>query len=313
MNSSAASKRGGKRRNSTSAGERSAARLIDERIKSLRGAAPGRWRGEMLARVRSLIRQAVPTVVEEWKWSVPVWSCADGGGIICTGEAYKTAVKLTFPRGASLPDPSGLFNSSLTGGTRRAIDLHEGDKIDAAAFKALVRAGAAPREQRAPAKAGSGKPAAKARKAVSASSRSRVVTKPRLLSGGNPQIAKGDGDAPVQAYIEAVPGWKRGIAVRLDALIERAVPGVRKAVKWNSPFYGVAGQGWFVSFHCFTKYVKVGFFNGALLKPPPPGESKQKGVRYLDIHEGDWGASFDEAQLADWVQQAARLPGWSGA
>ena len=127
-----------------------------------------------------------------------------------------------------------------------------------------------------------------------------------LLSGGNPQIAKAEGDAPVQAYIAAMPGWKSEVGRRLDAVIERTVPGVRKAVKWNSPFYGVEGDGWFLSYHCFTKYVKVAFFRGASLDPPPPGESKQKDVRYLDIHEDD---RLDEAQFAAWVEQASRLPG----
>ena len=134
--------------------------------------------------------------------------------------------------------------------------------------------------------------------------------KPTLLSGGNPQIAKADGDAPVQAYITAMPGWKRDVGRCLDALITRTVPGVRKAVKWNSPFYGMEGQGWFLSFHCFTRYVKVTFFRGVSLRPVPPGESKQKDVRYLDIHEDD---PIDEARLAAWVKQASRLPGWGGA
>jgi hypothetical protein len=133
----------------------------------------------------------------------------------------------------------------------------------------------------------------------------QVTTKRVLLSGGNPQIAKGDGDAPVQAYIAAMPGWKRDVGRRLDALIVRTVPGVRKTVKWNSPFYGVEGQGWFLGIHCFAKYVKVAFFRGASLRPIPPGESKQKEVRYLDIHEDD---ELDEAQLAAWVKQATLLP-----
>ena len=133
-----------------------------------------------------------------------------------------------------------------------------------------------------------------------------VAAKPTLLSGGNPQIAKGYGDAPVQAYIAAMPGWKSDVGRRLDALIVRTVPGVRKAVKWNSPFYGVEGEGWFLSFHCFTKYIKVAFFRGASLRPVPPGESKQKDVRYLDIHEDD---QLDEAQFAAWVKQASQLPG----
>jgi hypothetical protein len=128
-----------------------------------------------------------------------------------------------------------------------------------------------------------------------------------LLSGGNPQIAKADGDAPVQAYIAAMPGWKRDLGKRLDALIVRTVPSVHKAVKWNSPFYGVEGQGWFLSFHVFTRYVKVTFFKGAALRPVPPGASKHEEVRYLDIREDD---ELDEAQMADWVKQAAALPGW---
>jgi hypothetical protein len=131
---------------------------------------------------------------------------------------------------------------------------------------------------------------------------------PRLLSGGNPQIAKADGDAPVQAYIEAMPGWKRDVGSYLDRLIVRTVPDVRKAVKWNSPFYGVDGQGWFLNFHCFTRYVKVAFFRGASLDPPPPGRSKDENVRYLDIHEDD---HLDEARVAGWIRQAAALPGWS--
>jgi hypothetical protein len=128
-----------------------------------------------------------------------------------------------------------------------------------------------------------------------------------LLSGGNPQIAKADGDAPVQAYIAAMPGWKRGLGKHLDALIVRSVKNVRKAVKWNSPFYGVADQGFFLSFHVFDRYVKVAFVRGASLRPLPPGKSKQKEVRYLDIHEDE---QFDEAQFASWVKQAAALPGW---
>lgn len=129
---------------------------------------------------------------------------------------------------------------------------------------------------------------------------------PVPLSGGNPQIAKGYGDAPVQAYIAAMPGWKRELGIRLDALIEDAVPGVQKAVKWNSPFYGVEGEGWFASYHCFAKYVKVAFFRGTSLKPEPPGKSKQKEVRYLDIYEDD---ALDEVRLASWVKQASELPG----
>jgi hypothetical protein len=129
---------------------------------------------------------------------------------------------------------------------------------------------------------------------------------PKLLSGGNPQIAKAHGDAPVQAYIAAMPGWKSAVGHKLDALITRTVPGVHKAVKYNSPLYGIEGQGWFLSLHIFTKYVKVAFFRGASLRPVPPGQSKQKDVRYLDIHEDD---KLDKAQFTEWVKQASKLPG----
>src|SRR5688572_25966220 len=137
------------------------------------------------------------------------------------------------------------------------------------------------------------------------SSRSRPKAEPRLLSGGNPQVAKGYGDAPVQAYIAAMPGWKRDVGKRLDALIERNVPNVHKAVKWNSPLYGIEGNGWFLGVHVFTNYVKVAFFRGTSLRPPPPGESKHKHVRYVDLREGE----LDEAQMTTWVKQAAALPG----
>ena len=128
---------------------------------------------------------------------------------------------------------------------------------------------------------------------------------PKLLSGGNPQIAKADGDAPVQAYIKAMPGWKRDIGRRLDALVVHTVPDVRKAVKWNSPFYGIEGQGWFLSFHTFTNYVKVTFFQGTSLRPVPPGGNAED-ARWVDVREDD----LDEAQMAKWVKQAAAIPGW---
>jgi hypothetical protein len=134
----------------------------------------------------------------------------------------------------------------------------------------------------------------------------KAANQPKLLSGGNPQIPKGEGDAPVQAYIEAMPGWKRDLGRRIDALIVAASPNVHKAVKWNSPFYGVEGDGWFLNFHCFTKYVKVAFFRGKLLDPIPPGASKSGDTRYLDIREDE---QFDEAQFTDWVRQATTLPG----
>ena len=129
-----------------------------------------------------------------------------------------------------------------------------------------------------------------------------------LLSGGNPQIPKGDGDAPVQAYIAAMPGWKSEVGRRIDNLVVGAVPDVRKAVRWNSPFYGIEGQGWFLSCHVFTRYVKVTFFQGASLQPPPPGSGKDKDSRWIDIHEDE----LDEEQLTAWVRQAAAIPGWPG-
>ncbi|MDP1919506.1 MAG: DUF1801 domain-containing protein [Myxococcales bacterium] len=135
----------------------------------------------------------------------------------------------------------------------------------------------------------------------------KATKKVKLLSGGNPQIAKGYGDEPVQAYIGALPEWKRDLAARLDALIVRSVPSVRKAVKWNSPLYGLDGKSWFLGLHVFTKYVKVAFFRGSSLRPLPPGESKSPDTRYLDLREDE---PLDEAQLVAWVKQAAALPGW---
>jgi hypothetical protein len=149
------------------------------------------------------------------------------------------------------------------------------------------------------------KSATKSKSSPKAGAKAKPAEKVVLLSGGNPRIAKADGDAPVQAYIAAMPGWKRDIGKRLDALIVRNVPNVRKAVKWNSPFYGIEGRGWFLSFHVFTHYVKVTFFRGTSLRPVPPG-GKGKDARWIDIHEDD----LDEAQMATWVKQAAALPGW---
>ena len=140
----------------------------------------------------------------------------------------------------------------------------------------------------------------------SAKARRKPAAKPVRLAGGNPHIPMADGDAPVQAYIAAMPDWKRDVGRRLDALIVRTVPGVAKAVKWNSPFYGIDDKSWFLSFHCFTKHVKVAFFRGALLRPVPPGESKSKDTRYFHIHEDD---RLDEEQFVSWVKQASQLPG----
>ena len=151
-----------------------------------------------------------------------------------------------------------------------------------------------------------GKTSKKSAEVAKKAAAKRVAAKPTLLAGGNPQIAKADGDAPVQAYIAAMPGWKSDVGRRLDALIVRTVPGVCKAVRWNTPFYGIEGQGWFLGFHCLTKYVKVAFFRGTSLRPVPPGESKQKEVRYLDIHEDD---QLDEELVASWIRQASELPG----
>ncbi len=272
-----------KRADSTDATATDASRLIDQRIADL-----GPWRGPVLARMRALIREADPEVTEEWKWENPVWS---HDGILCTGEAYAKTVKLTFAKGASLPDPKGVFNSSLEGNTRRAIDLREGDEVDAAAFKALVKAAVLHNRQ--------------SRDAKPAAAKTKPAQKVTLLSGGNPQIPKGDGDAPVQAYIAAMPEWKRDLGRRLDALIERAVPGVQKAVKWNTPFYGLDGRTWFVSFHVFAKYLKVTFFRGQSLKPVPPEPSKVADTRYVHLTPDN----FDEALLTSWVEQAAALPG----
>ena len=151
------------------------------------------------------------------------------------------------------------------------------------------------------------KPKKKSAKVARKGAARRVAAKPTLLAGGNPRIAKADGDAPVQAYIAAMPGWKSDVGRRLDALIVRTSPGVRKAVKWNSPFYGVEGQGWFLGIHCFTRYIKVAFFHGASLRPMPPVESKDKNTRYFHIHEDD---QLDEELLATWIRQASELPGW---
>src|SRR6478672_2049994 len=160
------------------------------------------------------------------------------------------------------------------------------------------------------------KPPAKAKTTANAGTKAKPIKLRRgekvavVLAGGNPRIAKADGDAPVQAYIAGMPGWKRDLGKRLDALIVRNVPNVRKAVKWNSPFYGIEGQGWFLGLHTFTRYVKVAFFRGASLRPLPPGPSKDKDTRYIDIHEGD---ELDEAQMANWVKQAAALSGFLGS
>jgi len=264
--------------------------LIDARIEEL-----GDWRGALLGRIRAIVKRADPEAVEEWKWrGVPVWS---HDGILFTGETYKAVVKLTFARGASIADPAKLFNASLEGNTRRAIDFHEGDKVNEKALTALIRAAVALNQSKAKPKA--------APKTTTKTMKARTKA-PRLLSGGNPQIAKADGDAPVRAYIAALPGWKRSLAERVDALVARTVPGVAKAGKGNSPFYGVEGQGWFLGVHAFNRYLKLTFFRGTSLTPQPPVGSKSGGVRYLHLGEDD---AFPR-ELTAWIEQAARLPGW---
>lgn len=309
-------------------------------------AAAADWRVATLERVRQLIREADPEIVEERKWKkatnpegVPTWS---HGGIVCTGETYKDVVKLTFARGAALDDPHGLFNASLDGNARRAIDLREGEQWNAKAFKALIKAAVAenlrsqaPHASAAKTTASKSlasrtalpknamkKSAPKKSAAAKSSSTRSAASKPSsmktavdrngkkvtLLSGGNPQIAKADGDAPVQAYIDALQDWKHDVCKRIDELIVKAAPQVRKAVRWNSPFYGIEGQGWFASYHVFTRYVKLTFFRGASLKPVPPGAGKDADGRWIDIHEDD---ELDEAQLLSWIKQAAAIPGWN--
>ncbi|MDE0234730.1 MAG: DUF1801 domain-containing protein [bacterium] len=253
----------------------SASRKIDERIAELDD-----WRGERLSEIRRIIREADPELVEGWKWmGTPTWSRS---GVVAVADALKGRVKVTFAHGAELADPKKLFNAGLDGSTRRAIDLFEGDEIDVAAFQALVREAVA--------------------------YNTTGPAEPVLLSGGNPQIAKADGDAPVQAYIAAMPGWKSEVGRRLDELIEHTVPDVRKAVRWNSPFYGIEGEGWFLNVHVFTRHVKVTFFQGASLDPPPPLSGKDPDSRWVNIREG----GFEEAQLEKWIRQAAAIPGWHG-
>ncbi len=251
-----------------------ASRKIDEKIAEL-----GDWRGERLSEVRRLVLEADPEAVEEWKWqNSAVWS---HDGVVAAAKATRDKVRVTFAQGASLPDPGRLFNANLDGDTMRTIAILEGDAIDGAALQALVR------------------------EAV-AWNTSRDGTAPVLLSGGNPQVPKGDGDAPVQAYIAAMPGWKSDVGRRLDDLIARIVPDVRKAVRWNSPFYGIEGMGFFLNVHIFTRHVRVTFFRGASLVPEPPGRSKDPDSRHVDVHEGE----LDEAQMVAWVRQAAAIPGW---
>ena len=269
------------------------------------------WRGDCLAGIRKLIHEVDPEVVEDWKWmGTPCWS---HDGMYVIANPHKDKVKLTFFHGAQLPDPKKLFNAGLGGGKWRAIDIREGDKVNKSALKALLRAAVkynatheVPKSKGSRESMPKKKAAKKQATPAMKSARKKATAKPRLLSGGNPQIAMGDGDAPVQAYIAATPGWKRDACRRLDEIITRTIPSVRKAVKWNSPFYGTE-RGWFLAFHCFTKYIKVNFFRGSSLDPMPPVGSKDGNARYLHIGEGE---PIDEALVASWVRQAAALPGW---
>lgn len=263
------------RKSATAPRKSGASKKIDERIASLDD-----WRGERLKEIRRIIHEADPDVVEEWKWQAsPTWS---HDGVFAVADARKRNVKLTFAHGAALPDPQKLFNSTVDGNTWRAIEFDEADELDAAALKDMVRAAVA----------------------YNAAGPQRPV----ILAGGNPQIARGDGDGPVQAYIDAMPEWKRDIGRRLDALIIKAVPNVRKAVRWNSPFYGTEEHGWFLNLHVLSRNVKVTFLNGASLDPMPPAGGKDPDARWINIKQD----GFDEAQLTDWFRQSANLPAWKG-
>ena len=267
------------------ADELSAEDRIDARVAELDD-----WRGARLAEFRKLIHEAEPDVTEEWKWrGTPVW---EYNGILLVGDGFKDKVKLTFQSGAMLRDANKVFNAGLGGNKWRAIDSFEGDEIDKTGFKKLVREAVSYNTKQRLSKAKGG----------------MVDGKPVLLSGGNPQMPKSEGDAPVQAYIAAIPRWKSDLARRLDEIIVGNVPEVRKAVRWNSPFYGVEGRGWFVSYHVFSRYIKVTFLNGATLDPVPCGGGNDPDSRWLDIYEGE----LDEGQMADWVRQSAGLPGWEG-
>lgn len=257
------------------------------------------WRGRCLAEIRWLVLEADPDMQEDCKWrGAPTWT---HDGLVCLANIFKDTVKVVFARGAQVPDPLGLFNSELAGKAWRGITLSRDDTLNRPAFKKLVRSAvelnSSSKKKRSPSKQ-----SAMVARNVTAR---RTAAKPVLLAGGNPRIAKADGDPPVQAYLAALPGWKRDVGRRLDALIVRAVPNATKAVKWNSPFYGLEGRGWFLGMHAFTNCLKVTFFRGASLQPPPPGGTGED-ARWIDIREDD----LDEAQLTRWVEQAAALPGW---
>ncbi len=245
------------------------------------------WRGPILAEIRDLVWEADPEVVEDSKpMGCPTWSHT---GIFAVSTASDDQVRISFANGSKLSDPENLLKYTPKGDTWWAIELNEGDEIDDHAFKELV--------QRAVTYNIKNKP-----------SYIKEAAGPILLSGGNPQIPKGDGDAPVQAYIALMPEWKRELGCRIDDLIEQIVPNVQKAMRWNSPFYGVKAKGWFLSYHVFDKYLKVTFLNGASLNPIPSGGGKDPDSRWINIIENE----FDTAQMSDWVRQSAAMPGWDG-
>lgn len=274
---------------STAAKGGSPSRLIDARIESLDD-----WRGRTLSRLRALIKQADPDVVEEWKWGVPVWS---HDGLICTGEAYKSHVKLTFAKGASLEDPTGLFNSSLEGNVRRAIDLHQGDRMDGKAFKALIRAAV-----------------------VLNRSRPRAAAKPRKPGTARKAPAEAEGHAAIEDWITHWT-WKKGsaggvndemrpIVRRVDELIRETIPGLQYAIKWRNPFYGLPDKGWIISIAPYTAHVSIAFYGGADFDPPPPhdpGTPSVERARYVRVK------TLQEAQgstMRRWIKQAGRVRGW---
>jgi hypothetical protein len=268
---------------------KTAAQMIDGRIKELDD-----WRGALLARLRAIITSVGAGVVEEWKWGVPVWSC---DGIITTGEVYKQVVKLTFAKGASLPDPAKLFNSSREGATRRAIDFRAGEKVNEKALKALVRAAMAHN-------AGGKKPAA----AKVAKPKATKAKAPAVKARKPVSLPKSVGEAGVKAFIASMEPWQAALVKRVNAIVDKQVPGVIKAVKWHCPFYGIEGKGWFLSFAAFQFHVKFTFFKGKQLKPvPPAGTGKE--ARSIDIRQSD---TFDEKQMTAWIKQAAAIPGWDG-
>jgi hypothetical protein len=251
-----------------------------------------------LREVRKTMKSALPGAEEGIRWGVPWYK---DGGPIAGFAAYKNHVGLVFWLDELQTKVRRLLAEQGYTSGKRTLQIRFDQKVPAAAIRQILKAQAKMSEVRS-------KGVRNKRSRASGKARVPPPAKERqakLLTGGNPQIAKADGEAPVQAYITAMPGWKRDVGRRLDALIVRTVPSVRKAVKWNSPFYGVEGQGWFLAFHVFTRYVKVTFFQGTSLRPVPPGGTGED-ARWIDIRERD----LDEARMATWVQQAAALPGW---